>query len=68
MFARNRQKHAEETANKHQRNVQETHLTTSRTIRAKVASFASRGNSRFMCVWYKGTDSYLVGTRDVHRR
>ena len=40
MFARNRQKHAEETANKHQRNVQETHLTTSRTIRAKVASFA----------------------------
>ena len=41
MFARNRQKHAEETANKHQRNVQETHLTTSRTIRAKVASFAS---------------------------
>ena len=41
MFARNRQKHAEETANKHQRNVQETHLTTSRTIRAKVASFAN---------------------------
>ena len=46
MFARNTQKHAEETGNKHQRNVQETHLTTSRTIRAKVASFAKRGKWR----------------------
>ena len=67
MFARNRQKHAEETANKHQRNVQETHLTTSRTIRAKVASFAKEeSESESVSERKRERESTALGNLKMH--